>query len=153
MAEPIAEQIVQVVKTRLTTFTTKTFRSLRVGGWRPKDGTLVISQGDIIPNDLHSRPGNPPATAWDMPVIVACVLKPSDKDTTAIGTYKNRFWAEIVKAVATGDNWHNFGGLAIDTHISDIEDHLDDDGAFAGIQVVVNVLFRTSENDPFTVRA
>lgn len=153
MPEPIAEQIVAVIKSRIVTYTSDTQRSTRVGTWQPKDGTIVVYQGSLTENPELSCQGNPPAKAWNMEVVIACLLKPSDTDTTPIDTYKNRIWAEIVKAVNTGTNWHSMGGLALDSNFGSVEDHTDGDGAFAGVKLSLNVLFRVDEDNPFNVRA
>lgn len=152
MPEPIAEQIVATVKTRLEVYTT-THRSTREATWQPKDLVISVSQGDIVENDQLSYPGNPPAQAWDMEVIVAGLVKPSDSSTVAVDTYKNRFWAEIVKAANTGDAWHTWGGLAIDSRVGMVQDHTDDTGAIAGVKVIFTITFRTDENNPYNLRA
>lgn len=152
MPEPVSEQIMQVVKTRLAEYTT-THRSTHVATWQPKDLVIVVSQGTITRNEELSCPGNPPAQAWDMEVIVAGLVKPSTEETTAVDTYKNRFWAEIVKAACAGDSWHTWGNLAINSVVGSVEDHTDGNGAFAGVKVGITITFRTDENNPFNVRA
>jgi cytochrome b len=152
MPEPIAEQIVANVKTRLAVYTT-TQRSTRVATWQPKDLVIVVYQGAIARNDELSHPGNPPAQAWDMEVVVAGLVKPSDTVTTAVDTFKNRFWSEIVKAANTGTAWHTWGGLAINSIAQGVEDFTDDTGAIAGVKVTFLITFRTDENNPFNVRA
>jgi hypothetical protein len=152
MPEPVAEQILQAVRTRLSAYT-DSYRSPRVANWQPKDLVIHIYQGDIAPNDELSCPGNPPAQAYDMPVVVAGIIKKSDSETTPVDTYKNRFWAEIVKAVTNADLWYNWGGLAVNTTIGTIEDYTSEDGSAAGVKVEFLITFRVSENDPYAVRA
>lgn len=152
MSEPVAEQIMQAVRLRMAAFTAAR-RSAAVATWQPKDMTIAVYQGDLTHNEELSCPGNPPAQAWDLQAIVAGIVKPSDHDTTPVDTYKNRFWAEIVKA-ATADNlWHNWGGLAVNTTIGSVEDYTADDGSMSGVKVVFTITFRTDENNPFNVRA
>lgn len=153
MPTPISELIMQEVKTRLAVFAATAERPTQVGNFQPKHGKIVITQGTITPNPELAYPGNPPAIAWDMEAIVSCIIKNSDVDTVALDTYRNEFWSEIIKAANTGDNWHTWGGNAINSTISEVTDQLDEDGAFAGIRVVLLITFRTDENNPFNVRA
>jgi len=152
MPEPVSELIVQEAKRRLSLYTS-TYRSARVGSWQPKDLVVHIYQGDITRNDELSCPGNPPSQAWDMQLIVAGIVKPSDADATPVDTFKNRFWAEIVKAATDAELWHQWDGNAINTMIGDVEDHTSEDGSESGVKVTFNITFRTDENNPFNVRA
>lgn len=151
MAEPISEMIVAEMRSRLSAYT-DTYRSTRVATWQPKDLVINVFQGETVKNDELSLPGNPPAQAWDMEVIVAGLVKPSDTDTTAIDTFKNRFWAEIVKAAANDTDWHTWSGNAIDTSVNAVEEYTSDDGSFAGVKVTFNIIFRCDENNPFNSR-
>jgi len=153
MSEPVSEQIMAVVKSRLLGYTTDTQRPTRIGTWRPKDGTIVVTQTTIERDDELSYAGNPPVQAWNMGVMVACVLKPSDRDTVAIDTYRNRLWAEVIKACCDVPRWHTWGEKAINSLVNSAEEHTDDNGAFAGVKVMMMITFRTDEGNPFNVRA
>lgn len=152
MSEPVAERIMAAIKTRVAVYTSA-FRSTAVATWQPKDLTIHVYQGEIVKNEELSYAGNPPAQAWDMEAIVAGLVKPSDTDTTAVDTLKNRFHAEIIKAATIADQWHTWGDLAINTTIGQVEDYTSDDGSFGGVKVVFLVTFRTDENNPFNVRS
>lgn len=152
MPEPVAELIVREAKRRLSLYTT-THRSARVASWQPKDLTIHIFQGELIRNDELSCPGNPPSQAWDMQLIVAGLVKPSDSEPTPVDTFKNRFWAEIVKAATDAPLWHQWDGNAINTLVGDVEDYTSDDGSVSGVKVTFDVTFRTDETNPFNVRA
>jgi hypothetical protein len=152
MSEPIVEQIMTNVRTRLAAYTSA-YRSPKIASWQPKDLTIAIYQGDITRNEEMSCPGNPPAQAWDLLAIVAGIVKPSDDDTTPVDRYKNRFWAEIVKAATNANQWHTWGGLAYDTVIGDVRDYTSDDGSASGISVEMLIRFRTDEDDPDVGRA
>lgn len=152
MAEPIAEQILSAVKTRLATYAT-TNRSTRVGTWQPKDNTLVVNFVSLTVNPELSCPGNPPATAWDLAVEICGLIKPSDTDTTAVDTYKLRLHAEILKACCDDiSGWWQWGGKAINSTFGNAEEHTDDSGAFAGVKVSMVATFRTDEDNPFNLR-
>lgn len=152
MAEPVAEQIVANVRSRVAAYSAA-YRPTRIETWSPKDSDISVVQGEQTKNDELSCPGNPPAQAWDMEVSVTATVKPSDRDATPTDTLKNRVAAEIIKAANTGSVWHTWGGLAINSTVERIESDTDDDGAFSAARVVFLITFRTDENNPFNVRA
>ena len=153
MTEPISEQIMATVRSRMAAVFTNAYRSRRIGTWQPKDLVVHVHQGTITPNAEMSCPGNPPAQAYDLEVIVAGIVKPSDDSTTAIDTFKNRMSADIVKAATDASLWHQWGALAVNTTIGPVEEYTEETGGLAGVVVRFFVTFRTAENDPYSVRA
>ena len=162
MATAVSEQIAVVVKTRLALITTangyentvsSVDRPTVKGVPSPEDYQIVLTQGDIIRNAEHSKPGSPPATAWDMPFVIPAILRPSEEDTTASDTLKNQFWGDVIKAITNATPWHTFGGLAFNAMYGDVRNYQADDGSSAGFQLDLLVQFRTDENNPFTARA
>ncbi len=152
MTEPVVEQIMANVRSRMATFTTA-HRSTRVATWQPKDLTVHVYQGAMTPNEALSCPGNPPAQAYDLEAIVAGIVSPSDTETTAIDSFRNRLGADIIVAATDAELWHQWGGLAINTIIGPIEPYTAPEGGLAGVMVRFTITFRTDENDPYTVRA
>jgi hypothetical protein len=152
MTEPVVEQIMANVRTRMAAAFTA-FRSTRVATWQPKDLVVHVHQGSLTPNTELSCPGNPPATAYDLEAIVAGIVKPSDAETIAVDTYRNRMGADIVKAATDAELWHQWGGLALNTVHGPIEDYMDETGGFAGVMVRFTITFRVDEDDPYQVRA
>lgn len=153
MAEPVVEQIMEVVKTRMAAAFDNAYRSTRIATWQPKDLVVHVHQGTLTPNSELSCPGNPPAQAYDLEAIVAGITKPSDTELTAIDTFRNRMGADIIVAATDAELWHQWGGLAINTTIGTVEDYTEETGGFAGVMVRFLITFRTNENDPYTVRA
>ena len=152
MTEPIVEQIMATVSSRMATFTTA-YRSTRTATWQPKDLVVHVYQGTMTPNSELSCPGNPPAQAYDLEAIVAGIVKPSDASTVAVDTFKNRLGADIIKYATNATLWHQWGGLAINTTIGNVEEYVEETGGIAGVMVRFTITFRTAENDPYTVRA
>lgn len=132
---------------------TLAYRSTSVATWQPKDLTVNVYQGTMTPNEELSCPGNPPAQAYDLQVIVAGITKPSDNDPTAIDTFRNRMAADIVKYATNAALWHQWGGLAINTTIGPAEPYVEETGGMHGVMVTFLITFRTDEDDPYTVRA
>jgi hypothetical protein len=153
MAEPITEQIMVNVRCRMQEAFSDVQRSTRTATWQPKDLTIHVHQGAIVPNPELSYPGNPPIQAYTMEAIIAGIVKPSDLETTPIDTFKNRMWADIVAAATDADLWHQWGGLAINTTIGPAEEYVEESGALAGMMVRFVITFRTPENDPYTASA
>lgn len=152
MTEPIAEQIMATVRSRMAAFTTAV-RSRSIATWQPKDLTVHVYQGSITPNDALSCPGNPPAQAYDLEAVVAGLTKPSDATNIAIDTFRNRMAADIVKNATNAALWHQWGGLAVNTTIGPAEPYIEETGGMHGVAVTFTITFRTDENDPYTVRA
>jgi hypothetical protein len=152
MSEPVVEQIMANVRTRMAAAFTA-YRSTRVATWQPKDLVVHVHQGALTPNADLSCPGNPPATAYDLEAIVAGIVKPSDAETIAVDTFRNRMGADIVRAATDAELWHQWGGLALNTVHGPIEDYMDETGGFAGVMVRFTITFRVDENDPYQVRA
>jgi len=152
MTEPVVEQIMANVRTRMAAAFTA-YRSTRVATWQPKDLVVHVHQGSLTPNAELSCPGNPPATAYDLEAIVAGIVKPSDAETIAVDTFRNRMGADIVKAATDAELWHQWGGLALNTIHGPIEDYMDETGGFAGVMVKFTITFRVDEDDPYQVRA
>lgn len=153
MAEPIVEQIMAAVKTRMDAAFSAAYRSTRIATWQPKDLVVHVHQGTLTPNAELSCPGNPPAQAYDLEAIVAGVVKPSDMELTAIDTFKNRMGADIIVAATNAAAWHQWGSLAINTTIGPVEEYVEETGGFAGVMVRFFITFRVDEDDPYTVRA
>jgi len=153
MAEPIVEQIMSAVKTRMDAAFSEAYRSTRIATWQPKDLVIHVHQGALTPNAELSCPGNPPAQAYDLEAIVAGIVKPSDRELTAIDTFKNRMGADIIVAATNATLWHQWGSLAINTTIGPVEDYTEDSGGFAGVLVKFLITFRVDETSPYNVRA
>jgi hypothetical protein len=107
----------------------------------------------MTPNEPLSCPGNPPSQAFDLEAIVAGIVKPSDAETTPIDTFRNRVSADIIKAATDADLWHQWGGLAVNTTIGNVEPYTDETGGVSGVVVKFMITFRVDENDPYQVRA
>lgn len=160
MATAISEQIVDKVRTRLGNIKTsggyevtvsEVVRPTRFGGFRPQHLQLVVTQGALAKNQELSVPGNPPATAYDMEVVVAGLLMPSETNDSKIDTLRNQFAADVIKAICTPQaSWHNWDTLAIDTQIGDVDDVTTEESS--GFRVPVTVTFRTTENNPYQSR-
>ena len=161
MATAISEQIAQKLHTRLQSITvangyentvSEVVRGTRFGGFRPQHLQLIMNQGTLTRNDELSHPGNPPATAYEMPFEIVGLLMPSESSTDKIDLLRNQFAADTIKAISTPQSsWHNFDSLAILSVISDIQDITQEESS--GFRLTLTVTFRITENDPYQVRA
>ena len=162
MAFPVVEQIADVIVTRLVALqndinaevaVSEVVRPTRFANYTPKDNQIVITQGDNERVPELDHPGNPPATARRQRFNIRLHVMPSEKDTTAVDEHVNLFAAEVMQAITTPQaTWHNFGALAIDAEF-DSHEPIDSDGSFDGVNIPLLVTYRTSENDPYTVRS
>ena len=159
---PVIEDIAVVLFSRLQgllvagtyqTTASEIIRPLRLGGYTPKDWQVVLTQGETKINEELSFPGNPPATAFETRFDIRCHVMPSEGSSTALATLVNQIAADIRKVVcATGGNaWSSFGGNAIDASWPPHEQIISD-GSFGGVNVPIEILYRTREGDPYTLR-
>jgi hypothetical protein len=161
MAISIQEQILLKIKQRLqlideddgyeTTVNGTVIRPARFWTESPLDYQIIVVSSSLTENALLSCPGNPPAVAWDMPVTVTGLVRPSEDDTTPIDTLQNEFQTDIIKALTDAVSWHNWDTLGIDTKITSVEKFVTDE--VSGVRVNLTVTFRVSEDNPFESRS
>lgn len=161
MSEPIVENIAAALFTRLESVTEANGYQQTLSAVRPKStlGDIapthlraVLLQDDPSPASESDVPGAPFAQAWWQPFVICIYVRPSDGDSIPIDTRINRVWADVVKAITAPTAWHTFGAGAINARIDPPERFDHDDGAHEGVMIVVSVLYRTSETDPYTAR-
>lgn len=161
MATAVNEQIVLKIKQRLqlidedsgyeTTVAGTVVRPPRIWSGNPQDYQIIVTQGQSERNEDLSIVGNPPATAWNMPVSVFGELRPSEDSVTAIDSLINEFAADAIKAICTPViSWYNFDGLAIDANIDAIEPIINEE--LAGFRLDLTIKYRVNEHDPYTLR-
>ncbi len=133
-------------------------RPNRLGdGYSPEDTMVVLRQGDSVRNLDASHPGNPPAIAYGVTFEIECIVRTSDFAPDEYNTEQNERGSQIVKALineATDTGlWYTFEGNAILAEIGDVKQFIVTEGDHNGVTIDLSVLYRTSENDPYTVRA
>lgn len=162
LTQTVIEKISDVLVTRLTTLTvaateqttvSEVVESTRLGTFTPKDLQIVVQQSnpEIVPELMC--PGNPPAEAWSQTFNLYLHMMPSESDTESIDTKRNRFAADVRKVICNPSaTWHNFGGYSIDANFGTLENIESGEGC-GGIMMPLTVIYRTDENNPYTVRA
>lgn len=168
MADPIVEQIAQVIESRLQGVTTAAgynqnltvIRPTRMGLFSVKNNLAILKQGNPRPNDELSNngiiPGNPPSQEWLQEFSVMLLSRASEKSTEAAETLVNRLWADAKQAITRfgetdAATWDKFGVLARESVIGESEIGIwEDDAATAAIEIVILVKYRIVENDPYT---
>jgi hypothetical protein len=127
-------------------------RPRRLNDFTPADGQIVVTQGSSEVSEESSYPGNPPAIARNQTFNIRCHVINDERDDTTIDEITNTFAADVIKAVTTGTNWHNFDGNAINATIESFE-LISGDGGLDGINVPITILYRTDEDNPYIARA
>jgi len=147
MAEPIIEQIADVIRERLLSadLVASVVRPKRINDDAAGDFKLTVTQGSRSINSELSCQGNPPGTAFNQVFNVYGELRPSEDDDTAIDTYRNRFDSAIRAAITGHTNWHTYGGLAINSEVGAAKNISIESGA--GVLVELLVQYRHDEND------
>lgn len=159
MATPIVEQIAVKIRTRLLAITTgngyettvaQVIRPTRIDESSPADYQIHLTQETETLNQVF--PGEPARHEYKQPFRIALGLRPSEKSTTPLDTYRNTFHADVKKALsqAGSGDWTQWDGLAVRSVPGSAEWFLDSDGATSGVQMILDVYYRVYENDPYT---
>jgi len=154
MSLPIVEQIAEEIKATVETVTIANGYELDIGDVvrptrtgitaTPDNYGVILLQLDPARGDLDN-PGNPPALSWRQPFALDLCVRPSDTVTTPIDRLINIFSAEVVKAIMADVTR---GGLAIDTHLDELQFMRASDGTYEGVTMFIEVIYRVAENDP-----
>lgn len=127
-------------------------RPTRLGNYTPRDMQIVLTQGESEVVEELSCPGNPPAIARRQRWNCHCHLMNDETSEESIDARINEFYGCVVQAICDPANeWHTFGGYAIDAMIGDPE-MINADGGIDGVTVPVYATYRTDENDPYELR-
>ena len=164
MADTVLEQITQEVYDRLDALTTAglgefTYSevvrpTVRGGDFSPHHLQIVLTCGNLERQEDLDCPGNPPASAYRQTFNIRCRISPSESATESADYFSNIIHGDVVKALTNaGNQWYTFGGLAFDANFGTPEAVQDPDGSFDGIAILLDVTFRTDENNPFNVRS
>ncbi len=164
MSYPVLERISQAIVTRIGGVTKTAGYSLDIGRVsRPKQNWSLENFGHldaVIVQDDKTRikesdyDGNPPAIAWDQPFDILLIVRQSESDETPIDQLVNQFEADVQKCITTPNaTWHHWDSLAFNSMMGDQSTRFsNDDGTVEGVALRLNVHFRHSEYDPYTVR-
>lgn len=151
----IVANILDVAETRLanTVGVTDVYRRTRMGrNVEVKDKAILLSHDEIESSEELSAPGNPPKTAWNLPVRVTCLISPSESDQTPIDELASNFVIEAMRAITTPDDtWHQFGGNAINATLGPPQTVDSGDETVFAVFFVVTVTYRVDETDQDTL--
>jgi hypothetical protein len=77
---------------------------------------------------------------------------PTESTTSKIDALRNTFAADCIKAICTPvASWHNWDTLAIDSTISQVDNITTEETS--GFKLTLAIVFRVTENDPYTARS
>jgi len=163
MSTPVLESLAELVVERLEEITTENGYSIDAESVdRPsklswdnglRERSILVMQGDSLRVPELDCPGNPPAVAYSVQFNIHGIRRPDDLDQTPYMTAVNELDACIRKALTTPDRWHNFGGVAIDADCGDPSPFQSPEGDHVGVTIPLRIVYRISENDPYTSRA
>ena len=169
MALPIIEKIAAELVARLDQITTangyefdreSVTRPRRIDrDFTPRNYSIVVDQSEEQYDEEQSYPGNPPASAYNVTFSIYGFVRESDDATTSPHITENQMAAAIQKAITENSaTWHSFDGNAIAATFGTTERFRDGDALpfttteHNGARVELEVLYRVSELDPFSVR-
>ncbi len=157
---PIVERIARVIADRLEnvteaddySITLDVVRPLREGVTNFTHGLCVLEQAAEAARDPdNSFPGNPPSVCWDQDFTITIYVSPEDT-STPLDTVANMAAADAESAITNNgtDDWAQMDGLALLTEQTGRDIYAD--GETRQVRLTYRVKYRTSENDPYTVR-
>jgi hypothetical protein len=157
---PVVERIARSMKRRLALVTTGNGYSTTFNVVRPSrrglsglsNGTCVLEQSQDA-QKVRQTDGNPCAVEWRQEFYVTIFVAAADDTVTPVDTAANFAAANAELAITTeqitGD-WANFDGLAFTSEQTGR--NIQFDGDTATVMLTYAITYRTSENDPYTVR-
>ena len=161
MPTAVPERIITTIKSRLELITVLNGYGLNVASvdrvnrlaadWTPKNLSLVLTMGDEERNPPHDRPGNPPAMAYNLPVLVYGFVRLGDRAVAREQTTVNALLAAVKKAIANTSTWYQFDNATYNADFGTMTPIVTTD--HFGFTLPLVVQYRISELDPFTVRA
>lgn len=158
-AETILDRILDLVKTSIEAISTasgdqtdvsRVYEVATIAGYNrepEEDFEVELFQGDETRNEEFSAQGNPPLVAWDVPVQMSLIHRPSEKAVTEIRRVMNRFWADVIKALMADPQWSK---LAMNTEIGDPTNGYNNTDGYVAKIAVVTITYRHYENDPYS---
>ena len=159
MADDVRQKIVDAVKSRLQTITTGNGYETNVGGnvkvWRDMSSSPFAS-GDLDALNIRdmrteaSREGQPMGTTQHE---MTMHIEAATKDNTMARDKKLRkILADLIKAIGTDRQWTVSGAkLAWNTQIESTAIDVQHKGEIlGGCQLVISILYRTLDFDPYT---
>lgn len=136
-----------------TTPVSEVIRPTRFDAFTPKHLQIVLTEGSKERATELDCFGNPPAIAWVQTFNIRCHVIPSEKDPTPLEQYATTMSSDVMRVVCTSTSqWHTFGGLAIDAQWGNPEP-VAADGGIDGVNIPIDVTYRTDETNPFNVRS
>jgi hypothetical protein len=165
--ETVIERIAVEIVRRLEAITVDGGYSFNVAGVvrpdrlgrevNPKDRLIVVYQGESQYNEAQSRPGNPPAIAYDTTFSIVCFSRESDRLNTEVASSTNEILAAARKAIVTEATspsvWYTMASNAIICNWGSVSPFSAGDTAHAGGIIPLIVTHRESENDPYVARS
>jgi hypothetical protein len=109
-----------------------------------------VKQADYGQDIENNAQGNPPSIAQIVAFGVRIFVTPDEDDATPIDALINTWRSDIESALMLDPQW---AGLAYNTMLLPPERFFDGNGAESGIDVMIEIYYAVSENDPYTNRS
>lgn len=162
MAEPILENIANVIVTRLETillvngFPFDVFAvyrpSRRMREISPQHLSVMVLQGDSVRFPEYDFQGNPAALCYAVEFQISGFVRMSDRDHESFDLQVNRMGAALHAAICPDVNWRTFNSNAIDAELGDQRRFTPGEGDHQGVTLSLTVYYRVSETDPYEAR-
>jgi len=151
----IVNNIMAEVEARLNTIPNlaeDVYRPTKNGDFLIVNRAIVLTHEDIESDDELSCPGNPPKTAWVLPVRVVCIVVPDDDATASLDIGENDFGVEAMDAITTPQaSWHQFDGNAVNATLTPLVNFHPGDDTARAVLFTIRVTYRVDETSQATL--
>lgn len=152
----IVQNIMAVAQARLAladgAYEGNCYRPKRDGDYPVRDKVIVLTHTDVEIDAENSCPGNPPRTAFILPIQVSCVIMPDDDDHVSIEERCDDFVVDVMDALTNADDWHQFGGNSLNAELgAPIQNAIPGDDTARGIGFECRVTYRVEETSQSTL--
>lgn len=122
--------------------------------WQQRHQSIAVLQDTSERVPELDCPGNPPSICYATTFQLVGICRDSVSETDPRVVNDGSIAAAIIRAITVPASiWHTFGGVAINAEIGNTEPATTGDGEINGVVIPIRVIYRVSENDPYTVRA
>jgi hypothetical protein len=151
---PVDERIAQVAQQRLESIDIITGvirESRKVNNWTPEDRQILLIKDPPQRATEFDTIGNPPGIAYTMNLHVRCHVLQSQVADEPVEELLSIIVADAVRAITNAADWHKFDGHCLDATIGNFE-RSSFDGAFDVATLIVTVVYRIKETDPYQIQ-
>ena len=110
---------------------------------------IVTADEDSIERETElDRPGNPPAIAFVLPILIECVIIPSNHNCETFDTFASTIYSNMASAITIWPDWHQFDRRCLNSEVGrPVYKPPTDDGGIGSVQFTILATYRVDETN------